>query len=240
MDTTAAFGTAGLLTMDRHQKTSVVLIDPRPFTRACTSAGLVAAPDFQVHAFDRLAAAGEIASPDLVLLQHERAADNAATLTEDVRDAMRRWPGALILVVTPDDDAERLLEALQCGVRGVLTTDTNLQAVISTIRLLMADLVVFPRAAINLIRSALSGSGEDAAGAAGDEWAERDTFSQLTPRQQEVVRLLALGMSNRAIANLLNISESTVKVHIRSVMTQTGVSNRTQIVAQFMSHLSQT
>jgi DNA-binding NarL/FixJ family response regulator len=223
--------------MDRSRKSiKVLLIDPRPFTRACTSAGLVAAPDFTVEGFKSLAAVGDVAPPDLVLLQDHSSDDSFPSLTEEVAYATRRWPNALVLVVAREGDTDRIIEGLQCGVGGVLTTDTNLQAVISAIRLLAADLVVYPREAISIIRNALFDSNSQGNNLGHQEWVESDRFQRLTPRQQEVLRLLAMGMSNRKIAAMLNISESTVKVHIRSIMTQTGVTNRTQIVAQYMGH----
>ncbi len=59
-------------------------------------------------------------------------------------------------------------------------------------------------------------------------------FNGLTVRQRDVLRLLSVGLSNKAIAKELLISESTVKVHIRAIMEQTGVHNRTQIITHFM------
>src|SRR3546814_3753593 len=73
-----------------------------------------------------------------------------------------------------------------------------------------------------------SHSGEAAAAAGLDD-------GMLTPRQQDVLLLLARGLSNKAIASQLEISESTVKVHIRAIMERTGMMNRTQIVAHFRS-----
>jgi DNA-binding NarL/FixJ family response regulator len=236
MDTPTALEPGGYLTMDRSRKTiNVLLIDPRPFTRACTSAGLIAAPDFSVEGFESLAAAAETVLPDLVLLQDRRADNKGPSLTEEIGLAMRRWPNALILVVAKEGDTDRLIESMQCGVGGVLSADTNLQALISAIRLLAADLAVYPKEAVSIIRNALFDGGSVAIAANHDAWSDSERFHRLTPRQQEVLRLLALGMSNRKIASMLDISESTVKVHIRSIMTQTGVTNRTQIVAQYMS-----
>jgi DNA-binding NarL/FixJ family response regulator len=53
----------------------------------------------------------------------------------------------------------------------------------------------------------------------------------LTSRQMEVLHYLRTGMANKNIASLLNISERTVKAHVKEIMRRFGVSNRTQIVA---------
>ncbi|WP_233222431.1 helix-turn-helix transcriptional regulator [Allosphingosinicella deserti] len=226
--------------MDRTRtRTSILVIDPRPFTRTCMSAGLAAAPDFDVHAVASLDEATGTAVPDLVLLQYHRSDDEPSSLTNEVSLTARRWPTALILIVAPDGDTDRLIEGLQCGVRGVLTTDSNLQAVISSIRLLVADLVVYPREAVGVIRDALFDTDRQNREEGEEGWTGSDRFHRLTPRQQEVLRLLAMGLPNRDIASTLNISESTVKVHLRAIMAQTGVTNRTQVVAQYMNYKSQ-
>ena len=56
----------------------------------------------------------------------------------------------------------------------------------------------------------------------------------LTPRQQQVLRLVChRGLSNKAIAGILKISESTVKIHVSSILREYGVKNRTQLVLAF-------
>jgi DNA-binding NarL/FixJ family response regulator len=55
-------------------------------------------------------------------------------------------------------------------------------------------------------------------------------FSRLTQRQQEVLRLLAKGETNKNISRHLNVSENTVKVHVTAILKALGVSNRTQAV----------
>jgi len=60
----------------------------------------------------------------------------------------------------------------------------------------------------------------------------------LTPRQQQVLKLVChRGLSNKAIAGILKISESTVKIHISSILKEYGVKNRTQLVLAFNQNL---
>ena len=61
---------------------------------------------------------------------------------------------------------------------------------------------------------------------------------KLTPRQQQVLKLVChRGLSNKAIAAILKISESTVKIHISSILKEYGVKNRTQLVLAFNQNL---
>lgn len=60
----------------------------------------------------------------------------------------------------------------------------------------------------------------------------------LTPRQQQVLKLVChRGLSNKAIAGILKISESTVKIHVSSILKEYGVKNRTQLVLAFNQSL---
>lgn len=67
---------------------------------------------------------------------------------------------------------------------------------------------------------------------------EFNSTFKLTPRQQQVLRLVChRGLSNKAIAGILKISESTVKIHISSILKEYGVKNRTQLVLAFNQNL---
>lgn len=69
--------------------------------------------------------------------------------------------------------------------------------------------------------------------------AERDEISvKLTPRQSQVLKLIChRGLSNKAIGNILKISESTVKIHTSAILKRYGVKNRTQLVLAYSNNL---
>ena len=68
---------------------------------------------------------------------------------------------------------------------------------------------------------------------------ERDEISvKLTPRQSQVLKLIChRGLSNKAIGNILKISESTVKIHTSAILKRYGVKNRTQLVLAYSNNL---
>jgi two-component system nitrate/nitrite response regulator NarP len=67
---------------------------------------------------------------------------------------------------------------------------------------------------------------------------ESEIFLSLTPRQSQVLKLIChRGLSNKAIGNILKISESTVKIHTSAVLKRYGVKNRTQLVLAYSNKL---
>jgi DNA-binding NarL/FixJ family response regulator len=68
---------------------------------------------------------------------------------------------------------------------------------------------------------------------------EDEIFSTLTPRQSQVLKLIChRGLSNKAIGNILKISESTVKIHTSAILKRYGVKNRTQLVLAYSNKLT--
>ena len=124
-----------------------------------------------------------------------------------------------------------LKPAFAAGAPGVLLSSTGIVTMNGVLSLFKEGITVYPAA----IPAALHLRPPDKT----DGLTERialavDRFKLLTKRQRDVLRLLAQGASNKDIAHRLNISESTVKVHVRAIMTANGASNRTQIVAHLL------
>jgi DNA-binding NarL/FixJ family response regulator len=126
-----------------------------------------------------------------------------------------------LLIVTEDPQPEFVFSALRSGVRGVLPADvepTELGAAIEAVA--EGLLVVHPHGAEAL----LSGANRLA------ESSAQALPEPLTPREVEVLRLLALGVGNKEIAARLNISEHTVKFHVASLMGKLDAETRTEAV----------
>jgi DNA-binding NarL/FixJ family response regulator len=151
--------------------------------------------------------------------------------------AAMRWPQAATLVVSDHIVGADIAAAIRAGTHGLLTSEASVECIRSAILLLVNEIGVYPVALADLLRPATSDVSP--APTAPSLPLESGRLTTLTKRQGEVVQLLALGFSNRAIAERLEISESTVKVHIRAIMAQNGASNRTQIVAHFLKSTPQ-
>jgi DNA-binding NarL/FixJ family response regulator len=116
---------------------------------------------------------------------------------------------ARVVVLSDSEEVEQIADILKNGASGYVPTSTPLNIAMKAIRLVLAGGVFVPSKAIVRKESAPKES--------------------LTARGQAVVELLRQGKSNRFIANTLNISESTVKTHVRNLMRQYQATNRVEI-----------
>ena len=128
------------------------------------------------------------------------------------------------LIVTTFEAAEELVKAAERGARGYLRKDVTLERLMGAIRSLASGGTAFhPALSERLGRvrpAAKPAPAEDAVPAA----------EALTPREREVLRLLAAGLSNREIATVLASAEGTVKHHVSSVIAKLAARDRTQAV----------
>ncbi|MGQ9369868.1 LuxR C-terminal-related transcriptional regulator [Azospirillum sp. ST 5-10] len=154
--------------------------------------------------------------PDLILVDLANGGD------EEV-DAMRTLraqnPDIRVVILTSELCTRRLSGALGAGADGYLMKDIACEALMQSLRLVMMGEKVFPTHLAELL---VSGRATDA----GPELpARRKGLSQ---REVQILRCLLSGNSNKMIANHLNITEATVKVHLKSLLRKINASNRTQ------------
>jgi DNA-binding NarL/FixJ family response regulator len=123
---------------------------------------------------------------------------------------------AIAMVDAPDGDIAAT--ALRAGAAGVVARQSDLPELLAAIDAVAAGLLVVDGSA----RESLVGSALHASGADGEP---------LTPRERDVLMLLARGLSNKRIAARLNVSEHTVKFHVGSVLGKLGAATRAEAVA---------
>jgi DNA-binding NarL/FixJ family response regulator len=181
---------------------------------------------------------------------HHRLIIMDATYVADLADAARflKMSGAERLVLAyqhqPPDQA-LLLHALQQDATprlGLLPLNVQIDVLISMVRLLLHGQLVFPIEALH----ALSISNGQVTTSEGEQAvqltpaalpAEDDHAGELTPREWEVLTLLAQGKQNKILAAELGLSEHTVKLHIHHLIRKLGVSNRTGAVVWYLGHV---
>jgi two-component system, NarL family, response regulator LiaR len=133
-----------------------------------------------------------------------------------MRELGRRLPGARVIVLTSFADDARLLPAIRAGAAGYLLKDVHPRELARAVRAAHAGQALLdPVVAARLVE-------EVAAPAAADP------LASLTPREREVLALVARGAPNGRIALELGISEKTVKTHVGHVLAKLGVTDRTQ------------
>jgi DNA-binding NarL/FixJ family response regulator len=136
--------------------------------------------------------------------------DGIATTTE----LRRRYPDVDVVALTSFSEAERVHAALAAGAAGYLLKDADAEEVVAAVRAAYrGEVHLDPVVARNLTRSLV---------------APAQTATTLTPREREILVLVAQGKSNRDIANTLVISERTARTHVSNVLTKLGLASRTQ------------
>jgi DNA-binding NarL/FixJ family response regulator len=121
---------------------------------------------------------------------------------------------ASLIVLGSDVDQSIFNSILHAESGGLLRSDASAEQIVRAIHAVYAGLLVLDGSVVPRSET------------------EHDLREQLTPREIDVLRLLAEGLANREIANRLDISEHTIKFHIRSVMGKLGASTRTEAVTR--------
>ena len=158
-------------------------------------------------------------APDVVLLDLHMPGISGHEAVSLLREEV---PAARVLILTVSEDVEDLVAVLKAGALGYLLKNLGTDYLVDSIRrAARGEPVMSPQMAAKLadgLRS-MDRSGEIAA--AG----ERHKFS---PREREILKLLARGASNKEIARELSLAESTVKIHVQHILRKLNVASRVQ------------
>ncbi|MBV9848979.1 MAG: response regulator transcription factor [Armatimonadetes bacterium] len=135
-------------------------------------------------------------------------------------------PEMAVVMLTTYDNPTYMARAVAGGAAGYLLKGTDAEEMLEALRAVASGEMLLSRQ--ELVRS-LRGVSENAAGAA-------DLIEPLTEREQEVLRLLATGLSNREMASVLFVAESTIKTHVEHIIGKLGVSDRVQAAVWAARH----
>lgn len=164
--------------------------------------------------------------PDLVLMDVRMPQMDGLTATREIK---RQLPATSVLMVTMHENTDYLLEALRAGAAGYVLKDASRTELTSAVRgVLSGEAPVDAELSARLLRR-LAAEGVLKEGPKGQA---RNGDHPLTPREVEVLGLMAEGQTNRQIAQSFVISVGTVKNHVEHIITKLGVSDRTQAVVR--------
>ncbi len=200
--------------------TRVVLVDDHRVVRTGVSAYLQQIPDIEVvaeagngrEAIDRMSVlepAGRL--PDVVLMDLVMPVLDGVGATREIK---ARWPGVEVVAMTSFVEEAMVRDALEAGAAGYLLKDADADEVAAAIRAAVAGQMHLDPAVARLLADSVR--RPQRAGAA------------LTPREREVLTLLAEGASNRDIAKALVVSERTARTHVSAILSKLGLASRTQ------------
>jgi DNA-binding NarL/FixJ family response regulator len=199
----------------------VFLVDDHPVVRAGLRALLEMEPDLDVvgEAGDGMSAINMVRKlrPDIVLTDLLLPDIDGVVVTQTIRAEL---PGTQVVILTSviEDDAF-VVRAVRAGAIGYVLKNADIEALVQTVRSAAQGQVhLSPRAAARLILEMRAPKHE----------------SPLTHRELQVLREVAIGLTNKEIARALVIAETTVKSHVRAILDKLGVQSRTQAALQAM------
>ncbi len=205
---------------------TVLLADDHALMRKGFRLILDAEPDIEVagEASDGVTAVSMCSAlrPDVVLMDVRMPGRDGIEATRDIAAAGLQ---SKVLILTTFDMDDYVYEGLRAGASGFLLKDTQPDDLVAAIRTIAAgDAVLGPTATRRLIRQFTAHPGQP-----GGQHAEQIRRA-LTTREQDVLALVAAGMSNSEIAARLYLSAGTVKVHVGRILAKLGLRDRVQAV----------
>lgn len=164
--------------------------------------------------------------PDVVLLDLHMPGTNGLEALRLLQDDA---PLAQVVMLTVSEDAEDLVDALRSGARGYLLKNIETDFLLDAIRrAARGESVMSPHMATKLadvMRQPVKASPQNTASTA-----------KLTPREGEIIILLARGISNKEIARELDLAESTVKIHVQGILRKLNLASRVQAAVYAVEH----
>jgi DNA-binding NarL/FixJ family response regulator len=146
-------------------------------------------------------------------------------------------PATRVVVLTTYADDESIIGALQAGALGYLTKEATRAEIGRAVHAAAAGQAILdPGVQQRLLSAAARAPGVPAAPGTPGAGASAGVDDELTPREAEVLRLIAAGQSNREIARTLFVSEATVKTHINRIFAKTGSRDRAQATRYAYTH----
>jgi len=220
----------------------ILVADDHPVVRDGLVAVLSTQPDFQVvgEAGDGREAVEKVGElqPDVILLDLEMPELDGVEVLEQLAQT---HPQVHAIVFTAYDTDERILGAIQVGARGYLLKGAPRQEVFQAIRLAMrGESLLPPLVASRLIRQVQAEKRprakqdrerplpRDHQRLSSGQGRREPYVEPLTRREQDVLLLLSQGKTNKEIAQVLVVTERTVKFHVSSILSKLGAANRTE------------
>jgi DNA-binding NarL/FixJ family response regulator len=208
-----------------QQPIRVVVVDDHPMMRAGLRALIASLPDVEVvgEAADGASAQREVAlaRPDVVLMDLQLPGTNGVEAT---RAVLKSVPTTRVLVLTMFEDGESVFAAMRAGASGYLVKGAQQDEITRAIHSVAGGQAIFSPSVARRIIDFFAG---------GLPSASADVpFPDLTPREREVLDLIAQGRSNAAIAQRLFITPKTVSNHISAIFAKLQVADRAEAIVR--------
>jgi DNA-binding NarL/FixJ family response regulator len=209
--------------LETKHKLKVLIADDHPLLREALHRALDGKGDMEIVAE---AGDGEEAvkltselKPDVVVMDIVMPKLNGIEATKKIKEVI---PNTAVLILTAYNDEEYILGLLDAGAAGYLLKSARGSDLVEAVRAIQAgESVLHPNIIAKLLKRAMTGP------------VERHQHSELlSERESEVLKLVALGMSNKEVAEKLSVSERTVKAHLTNIFNKLNVASRSEAIVR--------
>ena len=179
---------------------------------------------------------------DVVLMDIQMPDTDGITAT---REILKIHPDTRIIVLTTFENDDYIVGAIEAGASGYLLKDSEPEDLLQAVRTVdESTAIISPKATARLLRSMRSGNTGGAASVGVDKQhrssdnsaSDNATTEPLTPRETEILKLMARGLSNQEISQELFVSMPTVKTHVTHILRKTNSRDRVQAVLYAVHH----
>lgn len=179
---------------------------------------------------------------DVVLMDIQMPDTDGITAT---REILKIHPDTRIIVLTTFENDDYIVGAIEAGASGYLLKDSEPEDLLQAVRTVdESTAIISPKATARLLRSMRSGNTGGAASVGVDKQHrssdnsanDNATTEPLTPRETEILQLMARGLSNQEISQELFVSMPTVKTHVTHILRKTNSRDRVQAVLYAVHH----
>lgn len=164
--------------------------------------------------------------PDVVLLDMRMPQMTGLEVLRELKG--RQQPMPIVILTTSRDEAD-VIEALQGGAQGYLLKDMEPDDLIGSLTDIVAGQTIVAKELTMVLARALRGDDPETASVTTD-------IENLTPREREILCLLADGQSNKVIARNLGISDGTVKLHVKAILRKLKIHSRVEAAVIAVEH----
>jgi two-component system, NarL family, nitrate/nitrite response regulator NarL len=207
----------------------ILLVDDHSLFRSGIKSLLESQEEFEVigeasDGLDGVKRAKQL-KPDLVLMDLHMPGTSGLEALHMLNEDL---PDTKVLMLTVSEDAQDLMQALQSGARGYLLKNIEIDFLVESIHKAMnGESVMSPQMSATLIDAVRKPVIK----------VEPDKHAiKLTPRESEIIGMLARGESNKSIARTLDLAESTVKIHVQGILRKLKISSRVQAAVYAVEH----
>jgi DNA-binding NarL/FixJ family response regulator len=166
--------------------------------------------------------------PDIVLMDIGMPVINGIMATQQIKSQL---PEIKVIMLTSMSNPEEVLASLAAGADAYCMKEIKLDRLAQILEMVMEGAIWLDPHIARLVMEALPGSATNSSDA-GEKQVKRRYNTELTDREQEVLKLIVSGKSNKEIAQILNVSNHTAKAHVGNIIQKLAVDDRTQVAVK--------